>query len=446
LRRPHDPPIERHFDYKVMFHAMSNNYFWSQMRDDCRRYAVNCFTCRRSKAYNTQKQELLASLLISQRKWLNLSLNFVEFLFDCTRRGRTYRHILVIVDRLIKRRLYEPMMSLFTDELMNVMQRRMFFAYGLSATMISDRGTQLVAELWRRICKRYEISIKSSSAHHPETDGQTENVNKVMKNHLRAYVTYAQDDWVDYLPDAEFAVNNHMNVFIDMISFFADHEYHPRTEAEPSESYERNRKMEVRKADEIVQRQELMIQWIKENLIWAQAEQSHHANKGRQPHPEYKVEDLVYVNAKDFSFERSSRSLTFKNVSPWKITRVIDNKAYELKLSDHLKAAELTPIFHSWKLHLTPTDPFSGQVNPPEPSVIITDSQTKESHEEYEILDIVDCRRTAKRGLQYKATYIDNWDQWNADSSWQSASDFENARNQINRFHRTNSIKSQSEV
>jgi hypothetical protein len=77
-----------------------------------------------------------------------------------------------------------------------------------------------------------------------------------------------------------------MNVLIDMIFFFADHEYHFRTRAEFSESYEKNRKMKMQKADEIVQRQELMTQWSKENLIWTQAEQTHHANKERQSHSE----------------------------------------------------------------------------------------------------------------------------------------------------------------
>jgi hypothetical protein len=191
LRKYHDSSIEKHLDYKVMFHAVFNNYFLSQMRNDCCRYVVNYFTCRRSKVYNIQKYELLASVFIFQKNWLNLSLNLVEFLFDYTDRERTYRHILIIMNQLFKRKLYEFMMSLFIDELMNVMQRRMFFAYELFAIMISNRNTQLVVELWRRICKRYEISIKSLSAHHFETNEQTENVNKIMKNHLRAYVTYA---------------------------------------------------------------------------------------------------------------------------------------------------------------------------------------------------------------------------------------------------------------
>ncbi len=153
-----------------------------------RRYAVNCVICRRFKIYNTQKQELLISLSISQRKWLNLSLNFVEFLYVCIKRERIYKHILIIIDRVNKKRLYQLMMSLFISELMKIMQRRVFSAYEFSASIINDREIQLIAELWKRICTKYEISMKFFFAHHSETDDQIENANKVMKNHLRAYV------------------------------------------------------------------------------------------------------------------------------------------------------------------------------------------------------------------------------------------------------------------
>ena len=34
-------------------------------------------------------------------------------------------------------------------------------------------------------------------AHRPEGDGQTERMNAVLEQHLRAYVSYMQDDWLD---------------------------------------------------------------------------------------------------------------------------------------------------------------------------------------------------------------------------------------------------------
>ena len=60
----------------------------------------------------------------------------------------------------------------------------------LGVTTVNDRGGQMTSTLWKPLCKRYGISIKFSSAHHLETNGQTEDANKVMKNYLRTYINY----------------------------------------------------------------------------------------------------------------------------------------------------------------------------------------------------------------------------------------------------------------
>ena len=47
-----------------------------------------------------------------------------------------------------------------------------------------------------------------SSSNHPQTDGQTERVNKVVEEMLRAYVTPHHDNWDEYLGAVEFAYND----------------------------------------------------------------------------------------------------------------------------------------------------------------------------------------------------------------------------------------------
>ena len=91
----------------------------------------------------------------------------------------------------------------------------------------------MTSTLWRKLCKRYGIRIKFSSAQHPKTDGQTENANKVMKNYLQIYVSHTQDHWVDHLPMAEFLANNHINKSTGMTPFFADNGFYPCTGVEP---------------------------------------------------------------------------------------------------------------------------------------------------------------------------------------------------------------------
>ena len=78
------------------------------------------------------------------------------------------------------------------------------------------------------MCHRLQINISLSTAYHPETDGQTENANSFLEQYLRQYVSFAQDDWDEWLPLAEFAARNVINDSTGMSPFFANAGYHPR--------------------------------------------------------------------------------------------------------------------------------------------------------------------------------------------------------------------------
>jgi hypothetical protein len=69
-----------------------------------------------------------------------------------------------------------------------------------------------------------------SMAFHPETDGQTERVNAIMEQYLRAYCNYQQDNWKQLLPIAEFYYNNTQSETTRVTPFYANYGYHPRFE------------------------------------------------------------------------------------------------------------------------------------------------------------------------------------------------------------------------
>ena len=115
----------------------------------------------------------------------------------------------------------------------------MFSAHGYPLSIVNNCEGQMTSKLWRRLCKCRGIKIKFSLAQHPETDGQTKNANKVMKNYLRAYVSHTQDDWVDHLPIAKVSANNYVNKSTEMTAFFADNGFHACTGVEPPQAYPR---------------------------------------------------------------------------------------------------------------------------------------------------------------------------------------------------------------
>ena len=72
---------------------------------------------------------------------------------------------------------------------------RMFTQYviwthGLLSSIVSDRGTQFTSKFWRALCQQLGITVKLSTAHHPEIDGQTERANQELERFLWSHVNY----------------------------------------------------------------------------------------------------------------------------------------------------------------------------------------------------------------------------------------------------------------
>ena len=155
-----------------------------------------------------------------------------------------------------------------------------------------------------------------------------------------------QNNWIDFLSDTEFMINNFVNKFIRMIFFFVNKNYHLWCEVEFSEVYIKQRKAELEWADKIITKTEFIWQWLQKQITWTQEKYECHVNKIKQFHFEYHVEDQVYIDVCHFAAERSSKSLEFKNTDSWKIIWIIDNKIYELELSEYLKKISFTSIFH----------------------------------------------------------------------------------------------------
>lgn len=70
------------------------------------------------------------------------------------------------------------------------------------------------------------IKRRLSTAWHPETDGSTKRMNQTTEAYLRKYVNYLQDDWTDWLPSTEVAINNRDAAATGVSPFFLEHGYH----------------------------------------------------------------------------------------------------------------------------------------------------------------------------------------------------------------------------
>ena len=130
--------------------------------------------------------------------------------------------IQALINRLIKKRHLAPCHNIKKEHLVRMFIYFIVRTYGLSESIISDRGPQFMSEFWQCLYRRLGIKVKLLTAHYLETDGQSERVNQAIKTYLRSYINYIQNDWAEWTPLAEFAINNYGLKATKMSLFFAN--------------------------------------------------------------------------------------------------------------------------------------------------------------------------------------------------------------------------------
>lgn len=424
----HNNPLYGHPGERIMFDNLLRSYYWPSMRRDCTRYVRNCHVCIRSKASNSMPQGYLHPLPVSEQPWLDVTMDLIESLPPCSRHGRTFCHIWVAVCRLTKDKMLEPLSSKTDDELIEVFHRRLTACHGAPMSVVCDRAQAFLSSKFLDYCKKHAIRVNHSSADHPQTDGQTEIVNKSIKNYLRSTVNHLQDNWVDVLPDAEFVWRNSVCRTTGMSPFFAIHGFNARSPLSHP-SMRALGPQHLPAPSNIVQRRSSINQLLYRNLLWAQDEQASYANTHRTQQPLFRVGDLVFVKSLQRAEDRPSFSLSHKRDGPWPILRVIDDKAFHVALPDYLSQRGITPIFSPDRLTLAYANPFPGQVNAAPPPLTTIDE-----HQEWIVDEIIDCRSTRSNDREYKATFV-GWPSWNASPPWQHWSNFQHWPDKILAFH-----------
>ena len=86
-----------------------------------------------------------------------------------------------------------------------------------------------MGKFWKSLFNLLKTRISPSSAYHPQTDGQTEVLNRKVEEMIRAFENYYKDNWDENLIDFEVAYNSSVHKTTMRIPFFLNYGIHPRT-------------------------------------------------------------------------------------------------------------------------------------------------------------------------------------------------------------------------
>jgi hypothetical protein len=276
LDEAHLSKFSMHLGSTKMYHDLKPLYWWTRMKREIAQYVSECDTCQRIKASHLKSVGALQPLSIPSWKWDDISMDFIVGLPNTSHH---HDSIWVIVDRLTKVAHFLPVHTtnkaqkyaeLYIDQILCL--------HGLPRTIVSDRGAPFVARFWEQLQESLGTKLIRSSAYQPQTDGQTERVNQILEDMLRACAIDCGKNWDKHLSLAEFAYNNSYQSSLRMAPFEALYGRRCRTPLNWSQPGERD----VFGPD-LVTEAERKVKLIRKNLEDAQARQKSYHDKRKKP-------------------------------------------------------------------------------------------------------------------------------------------------------------------
>jgi hypothetical protein len=334
----HAAPSAGHFGFLRTYKRISRLFYWKGMKRDIKQFVAECEVCQRQKGETVASPGYLQPLAIPTETWLDVSMDFIEGLPSS--QGKTT--ILVVVDRLTKYAHFCPVAHPYTaSTIAQLFVDNIVKLHGVPQSIVSDRDKIFTSHFWKELFRLQGTQLKMSTSYHPQTDGQTEVVNRCLENYLRCFTGDKPKEWVKWLPWAEWWYNTTYHSATKMTPFEAVYGRPPPI----LPTYTIGSSM-VDQVDRVLRNRTQILHLLKENLTAAQSRMKHQADKHRSER-EFKIGDWVFLHLQPYrqlSIQvRSSMKLSPRFYGPYKVLQRIGLVAYRLDLPSHSK---IHPVFH----------------------------------------------------------------------------------------------------
>ncbi|KAK8923695.1 hypothetical protein KSP39_PZI019139 [Platanthera zijinensis] len=327
-----------HFGRDKSIAIVEDRLYWPSLKKDVARVVRHCRICQTAKG-SKQNTGLYTPLPVPHRPWEDISMDFV---LGLPRTLRKHDSIFVVVDRFSKMAHFIACRKTAdATHVASIFMRDVFRLHGLPKSIVSDRDVRFMSYFWKTLWHKTGTTLRFSSAYHPQTDGQTEVVNRSLGNLLRCLAGEHVGSWDLDLPIAEFAYNSSVNRSTGLSPFHIVSGYDPRKpidlipsplESRPSES-----------AESFAQHLHELHESVRRRIIMSNENYKAHADK-RKRERIFNVGDQVMVRIRPERLPSGpAKKLSARRMGPFSVVNRIGTNAYRLDIPANMG---IHPVFN----------------------------------------------------------------------------------------------------
>lgn len=211
MQRFHDNILEGHPGIARTMEKIQRSFYFAGMYRKLKKYIKECDSCNRNKnQYQKPKGTMTIEENLPTRPWRKLTADFMEMPKTTNMTGtETFDELLLVVDTFSKQTIMIPRRkTATTEEIFQLLWERVFSVFGIPESILSDRDKIFRTQRWQTLMAGIGSTQILSTAHHQQTDGQTERKIQEIRAYFRHYLDYTQENWIQLTPLAQYAVND----------------------------------------------------------------------------------------------------------------------------------------------------------------------------------------------------------------------------------------------
>ncbi|CAL8994500.1 unnamed protein product [Prunus brigantina] len=177
-------------------------YFWPTLHQDASVFVRKCDKCQRFGNIPHIPAEPLSPIV---RPW-----PFAQWGLDLIGpmpegKGQV-KYAVVAVDYFTKWVEAKALATITAARVEDFVRTNICCRFGIPYAIITDNGRPFDSELFRGFCSRLKINLFFASPAHPQSNGQVEAMNKIIKKLLKRQLEKAKGAWPEKLPEALWAI------------------------------------------------------------------------------------------------------------------------------------------------------------------------------------------------------------------------------------------------
>ncbi|KAJ0555261.1 putative nucleotidyltransferase, Ribonuclease H [Helianthus annuus] len=400
----HSSTVGGHSGITPTLQRFKSLFFWKGASKDIKSLVKKCDVCLRAKYETMASPGLLNPLPVPQSIFTDISMDFISGL----PKSGSKDTILVVVDRLTKYGHFMAIKHPFSAaQIAQIMLDSVFKLHGCPLNIVSDRDPIFMSLFWKEFLQLQGIDQALSTAYHPQSDGQTEVLNRCLETYLRCMTMANPNSWSQWLSLAEWWYNSTWHSAIGMSPFKALYGVEPPTHL----PYVKG-STPIDSLDIWLTQRDSILATLKQSLARARNRMKQFADRHRSER-DFNVGDWVYLKLQPY-VQTSLRLHKYSKISPkyygpFQIIRRVGMAAYTLQLPD---GSQIHPTFHVSLL--------KKAFGPPEQQILIPNA-TVQIHQPLVILD----RKMARSGNRAIVKFLVQWKDLPVhDATWVESEEF----------------------